>query len=233
MRGSPSVNHPGFREFANRVFLRAAGPGRPRVLTPEEVFPALRTLEEDFPALQAEIDTLLASRSIPTYDVFDPVRAAQVSLEWKLYYAYMYGRPNELARTECPTLLAFAQSHPNVVNAFVSVLDPGVGLPAQQGTPTRESCATTSASAFRPGPAAHPAGPGALHVEGGRGPRAGRVRGARGGQPCRYPAGRGHRRLHRPMGVFASALNRWCLRLKRKWAPRFVDASRYDVMHAA
>lgn len=39
--------------------------------------------------------------------------------------------------------------------------------------------------------------------------------------------------FRRPMGFFASALNRYMLRLKRKWAPQFVEASRYDVMHAA
>lgn len=39
--------------------------------------------------------------------------------------------------------------------------------------------------------------------------------------------------FRRPMGFFASALNRYMLWLKRKWAPQFVEASRYDVMHAA
>lgn len=129
MKGSPSVNQPRIRAVTNWIFLRAAGPDRPRVILPEKVFPAARELEERFPALRAEIDALLEKRTIPAYGAFDPVRAAQVSEDWKLYYAYMYGQSNELARDEVPTLLSFAQSRPEVVNAFVSILDPGVELP--------------------------------------------------------------------------------------------------------
>lgn len=59
MKGSPSVNQPRIRAVTNWIFLRAAGPDRPRVILPEKVFPAARELEERFPALRAEIDALL------------------------------------------------------------------------------------------------------------------------------------------------------------------------------
>lgn len=39
--------------------------------------------------------------------------------------------------------------------------------------------------------------------------------------------------FRRPMGSAADLLNRYCLRLQRKWSPQFVDAARYDVMHDA
>ncbi|MEU2959927.1 aspartyl/asparaginyl beta-hydroxylase domain-containing protein [Streptomyces albidoflavus] len=233
MKGSPSVNQPRIRAVTNWIFLRAAGPDRPRVILPEKVFPAARELEERFPALRAEIDALLEKRTIPAYGAFDPVRAAQVSEEWKLYYAYMYGQPNELAREEVPTLLSFAQSRPEVVNAFVSILDPGVELP-----PHKDPYA------------------GVLRYHLG-------VRVPRENPPHirldqdRHTWKEGEGRVldvsvehevvntseeprvvviidfRRPMGFFASALNRYMLRLKRKWAPQFVEASRYDVMHAA
>ncbi|WP_406706696.1 aspartyl/asparaginyl beta-hydroxylase domain-containing protein [Streptomyces albidoflavus] len=233
MKGSPSVNQPRIRAVTNWIFLRAAGPGRPRVILPEKVFPAARELEERFPALRAEIDALLEKRTIPAYGAFDPVRAAQVSEEWKLYYAYMYGQSNELARDEVPTLLSFAQSRPEVVNAFVSILDPGVELP-----PHKDPYA------------------GVLRYHLG-------VRVPRENPPHirldqdRHTWKEGEGRVldvsvehevvntseeprvvviidfRRPMGFFASALNRYMLRLKRKWAPQFVEASRYDVMHAA
>ncbi|UYM23929.1 aspartyl/asparaginyl beta-hydroxylase domain-containing protein [Streptomyces albus] len=203
------------------------------MILPEKVFPAARELEERFPALRAEIDALLEKRTIPAYGAFDPVRAAQVSEEWKLYYAYMYGQSNELARDEVPTLLSFAQSRPEVVNAFVSILDPGVELP-----PHKDPYA------------------GVLRYHLG-------VRVPRENPPHirldqdRHTWKEGEGRVldvsvehevvntseeprvvviidfRRPMGFFASALNRYMLRLKRKWAPQFVEASRYDVMHAA
>jgi hypothetical protein len=37
--------------------------------------------------------------------------------------------------------------------------------------------------------------------------------------------------FRRPTGPVTDLFNRVCLRQKRKWAPNFVDASRYDVMH--
>ncbi|MCO6750362.1 aspartyl/asparaginyl beta-hydroxylase domain-containing protein [Streptomyces sp. IpFD-1.1] len=233
MKGSPSVNQPRIRAVTNWIFLRAAGPDRPRVILPEKVFPAARELEERFPALRAEIDALLEKRTIPAYGAFDPVRAAQVSEEWKLYYAYMYGQSNELARDEVPTLLSFAQSRPEVVNAFVSILDPGVELP-----PHKDPYA--GVLRYHLGVRVPRENPPHIRLDQDR---------------HTWKEGEGrvldvsveHEVINtseeprvvviidfrRPMGFFASALNRYMLRLKRKWAPQFVEASRYDVMHAA
>jgi aspartyl/asparaginyl beta-hydroxylase (cupin superfamily) len=233
VKGSPSVNQPRIRAVTNWIFLRAAGPDRPRVILPEKVFPAARELEERFPALRAEIDALLEKRTIPAYGAFDPVRAAQVSEEWKLYYAYMYGQSNELARDEVPTLLSFAQSRPEVVNAFVSILDPGVELP-----PHKDPYA--GVLRYHLGVRVPRVNPPHIRLD-----------------QDRHTWKEGEGRVldvsvehevvntseeprvvviidfRRPMGFFASALNRYMLRLKRKWAPQFVEASRYDVMHAA
>lgn len=233
MKGSPSVNQPRIRAVTNWIFLRAAGFDRPRVILPEKVFPAARELEERFPALRAEIDALLEKRTIPAYGAFDPVRAAQVSEEWKLYYAYMYGQSNELARDEVPTLLSFAQSRPEVVNAFVSILDPGVELP-----PHKDPYA--GVLRYHLGVRVPRVNPPHIRLD-----------------QDRHTWKEGEGRVldvsvehevvntseeprvvvivdfRRPMGFFASALNRYMLRLKRKWAPQFVEASRYDVMHAA
>lgn len=233
MKGSPSVNQPRIRAVTNWIFLRAACLDRPRVILPEKVFPAARELEERFPALRAEIDALLEKRTIPAYGAFDPVRAAQVSEEWKLYYAYMYGQSNELARDEVPTLLSFAQSRPEVVNAFVSILDPGVELP-----PHKDPYA--GVLRYHLGVRVPRENPPHIRLDQDR---------------HTWKEGEGrvldvsveHEVINtseeprvvviidfrRPMGFFASALNRYMLRLKRKWAPQFVEASRYDVMHAA
>lgn len=232
MKGSPSVNHPRFRAVTNWIFLRSSGgDGRPRILEPTGPFPASRQLQEAYPAIRAEVEALIARRDIPTYGRFDPIRAAQVSKDWKLYYAYMYGIPNELAREDLPTLLAFAESNPNVINAFVSILDPGVDLPAHKDP---------YAGMMR------------YHL-GIRIPRTNppRIRVDR--DYYTWKEGEGvvldvafeHEvtnnsdeprvivivDFHRPMGIFAGWLNRYCLWMKRKWAPQFVDAAKYDVVH--
>ncbi|MFB7123047.1 aspartyl/asparaginyl beta-hydroxylase domain-containing protein [Kitasatospora sp. NPDC056273] len=233
MKGSPSVNHPRFRAVTNWIFLRGAGgEGRPRIIPPRTVFPEVRALEAVYPAVRAEVDALLSRTSIPTYGNFDPVRAAQVSEDWRLYYAYMYGRPNELARKDCPALLDFAMSTPNVVNAFISILDPGVGLPAHRDPYAgvlryhlglripkdnpprirldrdyytwREGEGTVLDVSFEHEVENHSDEPRVIVIVD----------------------------FRRPMGPFADLLNRYCLRLKQKWAPQFVEASKYDVMHS-
>lgn len=234
MKGSVSVNHPRIRAATNWMFLRAAGGAkRPRILSQNQYFPEVRALEDKFSELKAEVEKLLASREIPRYGTFDPVRAAQVSQDWKLYYAYMFGQSNELARTECPTLLTFAESTPTVVNAFISILEPGVPLP-----PHRDPYAGVLRYHL------------AIRVPTDKPPRI-RLEDVyytwREGEGVVLDVNHEHEVInesaqdrviviidfHRPLGFFARRLNRYMLRQKRKWAPQFVEASRYDVMHAA
>ncbi|MGC4864790.1 aspartyl/asparaginyl beta-hydroxylase domain-containing protein [Micromonospora sp. DT53] len=234
MKGSVSVNSPRIRAVTNWVFLRAAGGAqRPRIMSPEQFFPEARRLEARFPALKAEVEELLLRREIPRYGTFDPVRAAQVSEDWKLYYAYMFGQPNELARTELPTLLEFAESTPNVVNAFVSILEPGVPLPSHRDP-------YAGVLRYHLGIRVPTVKPPRIRLE---------------DEYYTWKEGEGvvldvnHEHevtnesdqsriivivdFHRPLGFLAGLLNRYMLRKKRKWAPQFVEASRYDVMHAA
>jgi aspartyl/asparaginyl beta-hydroxylase (cupin superfamily) len=134
--GSLSLDGGLVRDGLNGFFLKSAGagPDRPRVFTPYELYPEVRELEARFDDVSSEIEAMLARRDLPTYEQFDPVRAAEVSAErWRLFYAYFLGVANEDARTECPTILEFAERTPGVVNAFVSILEPGVSLGAHSG----------------------------------------------------------------------------------------------------
>jgi len=234
MKGSPSVNHARWRAVTNWIFLRAAGgPDRPRILLPDQAFPAARKLEARYPEIRAEVEELLARREIPTYPRFDPVRAAQVSEDWRLYYAYMYGQPNSLARKECPALLDFAESTPAVVNAFVSILDPGVTLPAHKDP-------YAGVLRYHLG----------VQIPSENPPRIRLDRDWytwREGEGVVLDVSFEHEVINesdelrviviidfrRPMGPVADLLNRYCLWLKQKYAAQFVDAAKYDVMHSA
>ncbi|MGC9665989.1 aspartyl/asparaginyl beta-hydroxylase domain-containing protein [Planosporangium sp. 12N6] len=134
MAKSISVDHAVIRSIANRVFLKSCGGDRrPRFASPHDLFPEVRALEANFDQLKAEVQALLKKRELGRYEDIDPVRAAQISNDWRLYYAYMLGVSNEQAREDVPTLLEFAEKTPGVVSAMVSVLEPGVQLDAHAG----------------------------------------------------------------------------------------------------
>lgn len=134
MGRSISVDHGLIRAVANRVFLSSCGgAARPRLAAPYDLFPAVRRLEANFDQLKIEVQELLKKRELGRYEDIDPIRAAQISKDWRLYYAYVLGVTNEQAREDVPTLLEFAERTPGVVSAMVSVLEPGVHLDAHEG----------------------------------------------------------------------------------------------------
>lgn len=134
LRGSISKNNPWIRSALNAVFLAASGgAGRPSLLEPRDVFPSCREFEDRFDAIRDEVDRLMERRTLSTYEEIDPLRAAEVSTKWKLYYAYMLGKVNQRAKEDCPTLLSVASALPNVVSATISVLEGGVSLAAHSG----------------------------------------------------------------------------------------------------
>jgi aspartate beta-hydroxylase/beta-hydroxylase len=79
------------------------------------------------------VTRLIESRDVRTYGEIDPLRAAEVSVDWKLYYAYMLGEANPRAYRDCPVFVDFAERTPCVVNAIIAILEPGVTLKAHAG----------------------------------------------------------------------------------------------------
>ena len=134
MKGSLSIDQPGVRKALNRYFLRkSGGSNRFRIMSPYALFPASRKLDYQFDQIKAEVTKLVESRGIHTYGEIDPLRAAEVLTDWKLYYAYMLGEANPMAYRDCPTFLDFAERTPSVVNAIIAILEPGVTLKAHEG----------------------------------------------------------------------------------------------------
>ncbi|MFI0774107.1 aspartyl/asparaginyl beta-hydroxylase domain-containing protein [Streptomyces sp. NPDC021212] len=134
MKGSLSINHPGVRNALNRYFLRRGG-GRTRfrIMSPHVLFPESRKLDHQFDQIKAEVTKLIESRNVRPYGDIDPLRAAEVSTDWRLYYAYMLGETNPDAYRDCPLFVDFAERTPRVVNAIIAILEPGVTLKAHEG----------------------------------------------------------------------------------------------------
>ncbi|MER5969540.1 aspartyl/asparaginyl beta-hydroxylase domain-containing protein [Streptomyces sp. NPDC002055] len=134
MKGSLSINQPGVRKAVNRYFLKAGGGStRFRIMSPYALFPEARKLDYQFDRLKAEVTELIENRDVRPYGDIDPLRAAEVSTDWRLYYAYMLGEANPMAYRDCPTFVDFAERTPRVVNAIIAILEPGVTLKAHEG----------------------------------------------------------------------------------------------------
>ncbi|WP_030785505.1 aspartyl/asparaginyl beta-hydroxylase domain-containing protein [Streptomyces sp. NRRL S-920] len=134
MKGSLSINQPGVRKAVNNYFLRnSGGRSRFRIMSPYALFPEARKLDAQFDQIKAEVTRLVETRNVRAYGDIDPLRAAEVSEEWRLYYAYMLGETNPNAYRDCPTFVDFAERTPSVVNAIIAILEPGVTLKAHEG----------------------------------------------------------------------------------------------------
>ncbi|MFD7015296.1 aspartyl/asparaginyl beta-hydroxylase domain-containing protein [Streptomyces sp. NPDC059928] len=134
MKGSLSINQPGVRKAVNNYFLRrSGGRNRFRIMSPYSLFPESKKLDYQFDQLKAEVTKLVETRNVRAYGEIDPLRAAEVSEDWRLYYAYMLGQTNPEAYRDCPTFVDFAERTPRVVNAIIAILEPGVTLKAHEG----------------------------------------------------------------------------------------------------
>jgi aspartate beta-hydroxylase/beta-hydroxylase len=230
VKGSLSVNQPAVRKAMNSFFLQVSGGQRRfRITSPYVLFPEVRKLEDRYDQVKAEVDELVARRKLPRYGDIDPIRAAEVSEGWRLYYAYMLGVPNPEATRDVPTILSFAERTPRVVNAMIAILDPGVTLKAHEGP---------YAGILR----YHLA----LKVPQNNPPRL-RVDGEYYTWKEResiliddtfehevYNDSDDQRILviidiRRPMGIVADGVNRVSLRLKRKWSDHFIGHTNADI----
>ncbi|MBA3772242.1 MAG: aspartyl/asparaginyl beta-hydroxylase domain-containing protein [Ramlibacter sp.] len=134
MQGSISHNSLYFRRFLNWFFISfAGGRNRPPIMQTRDVFPQGLAFERRFDEVQREIDLLLQKRKLTRYQDIDPARAAEVSQDWRLYYAYFLWKENESARADLPVTLEIVKNIPHAINVTVAVLEPGVELAAHEG----------------------------------------------------------------------------------------------------
>ncbi|MFE9931885.1 aspartyl/asparaginyl beta-hydroxylase domain-containing protein [Streptomyces sp. NPDC005533] len=230
MKGSLSINQPAVRNAINRYFLkRSGGDSRFRIMSPYALFPESKKLDYQFDQIKAEVDKLIQARDVRPYGDIDPLRAAEVSENWRLYYAYMLGETNPEAYRDCPTFIDFAERTPRVVNAIIAILEPGVTLKAHKGP---------FAGILRYHlPLTVPVNnPPRLRVDK-------EIHTWKEGEAILiddtfehevYNESDGDRvmlivDIRRPMGLVPDLVNRLSLRLKRKWAGQFIEQSNGDI----
>ncbi|MEU0390135.1 aspartyl/asparaginyl beta-hydroxylase domain-containing protein [Streptomyces chartreusis] len=230
MKGSLSINQPGVRKALNRYFLKnSGGRNRFRIMSPYSLFPESRKLDHQFDQIKSEVTKLIESRDVRTYGDIDPLRAAEVSTDWRLYYAYMLGETNTDAYRDCPLFVDFAERTPRVVNAIIAILEPGVTLKAHKGPYAgilRYHLPLTVPDNNPP----------RLRVDR-------EIHTWKEGEGILiddtfehevYNESDGRRimliiDIRRPMGLLPDAMNRLSLRAKRKWSAQFIQDSGGDI----
>jgi aspartate beta-hydroxylase/beta-hydroxylase len=230
VKGSLSINQPGVRQALNRYFLKnSGGRNRFRIMSPYSLFPESRKLDHQFDQIKSEVTKLIESRDVRKYGDIDPLRAAEVSTDWRLYYAYMLGETNTDAYRDCPLFVDFAERTPRVVNAIIAILEPGVTLKAHKGPYAgilRYHLPLTVPDNNPP----------RLRVDR-------EIHTWKEGEGILiddtfehevYNESDGRRimliiDIRRPMGLLPDAMNRLSLRAKRKWSAQFIQDSGGDI----
>jgi aspartyl/asparaginyl beta-hydroxylase (cupin superfamily) len=115
------------------------GSKRPVFFDIDRSFPKLRVLDQNFPAIRAELVELLDEKaSIPRYHDLDRMQtyiSATVDADknWKVYYLYAMGEKPAANRARCPRTAEALDQVPGLFQAFFSILDGGKSVPAHCG----------------------------------------------------------------------------------------------------
>lgn len=127
-------------KLANQVYFRASnGEHRPAFYDIDAIKPELRTLDENFATIRAELDALLTDKqSIPRYHevsaretpisgVVDPDK------DWRIFVLHCPAGIPRKNQAKCPRTAELTGKIPGLVQAFFSILDPGKSIPAHSG----------------------------------------------------------------------------------------------------
>ncbi|CAN5298849.1 aspartyl/asparaginyl beta-hydroxylase domain-containing protein [soil metagenome] len=132
------MDYHGFKSAVNRYLMGYAGADkRPVFFDIDSICPELHHLEQAFPSIRAEVDSLLAQRvAIPRYhEVNPPATEISSSTEgnWRVFMLELLGKRPERNRARCPATCAALEHIPGLLQAFFSVLEPGKSVPLHDG----------------------------------------------------------------------------------------------------
>ena len=115
--------------------LFIGGDRRPVFYDIDQVCPALRRLEQHYPAIRAELEQILPMQHrMPRYhDIDDDLLFASGRYHrdkrWNVFMLYCYGEKPAFNRARCPLTAELLASVPYLCQGFFSILDPGKSIP--------------------------------------------------------------------------------------------------------
>ncbi|MDP9191868.1 MAG: aspartyl/asparaginyl beta-hydroxylase domain-containing protein [Acidobacteriota bacterium] len=119
--------------------LYTGGRRRPVLFDIDATCPALRTIDSEWPAIRAELESILPAKArMPRYHELDSdlVYASaryHRDKDWKVFMLECMGIPSERNRARCPRTATALDCVPGLIQAFFSILDPGKAIPAHCG----------------------------------------------------------------------------------------------------
>lgn len=117
-----------------RVFVRFSVHGEAEVYRTAD-FPWVTALEAQWPAIRAELDTLMQrDEPIPPFQAISPEQGAITQDErWRTFVLYAYGARAARNCRECPATTAAVERIPGMKSALFSILSPGKHIPPHRG----------------------------------------------------------------------------------------------------
>ena len=120
------------------LYRCAGGENRPVFYDIDNIAPALRELEKNYPIIKRELEQLLKSKKdLPSYHDLDPRQhgiSAGGKKKWKVFLLYAMGAKPEANRALCPRTSALLDKIPNLFEAFFSILEAGKSVPAHNNS---------------------------------------------------------------------------------------------------
>jgi len=137
-----AIRHPGYAivKAVNGAYAWAAnGDQRPAFYDIDKTYPSLRALDQGYPAIRAELESLLQKNvSIPRYHDIAPAETyisgtVDPDKDWKVFMLYTMAGGTSRNQARCPATARLIGKIPNLYQAFFSILDPGKSIPAHSG----------------------------------------------------------------------------------------------------
>jgi ornithine lipid ester-linked acyl 2-hydroxylase len=135
-RAVDTLNEVGARalQVLERLITRASLVPTTPFLDPA-TFPWVRTLEENWRTIRAELDEVLEYREqLPNFqDISTDQESITDDDRWKTFFLYGYGFKSEPNCARCPRTTALLEQVPGMTTAFFSILSPHKHIPDHRG----------------------------------------------------------------------------------------------------
>lgn len=124
----------GIVAWAERLNLKYARLGNPPVYD-NALFPWAAEVEKAYPAIRAELETVLLRQSeLPSFqEISTDVKTISTDNHWKTFFLLGFGVKSEQNIRACPNTWRAVQAIPGLTTAMFSIFEPGKHLPPHRG----------------------------------------------------------------------------------------------------